>query len=279
MNRSLPFAKLAITIAFGFAVIAAPMGLAHADLDDLLGDWADAAASEVDSEPSDALGSDALDLAPASATENLVSRAPAEDRFTAADWTASDLDSNQLNVSDLAQPSSDAGTETPETLTGHNHSNPGQNVVDSAIPSDLYQVASPTANPYVGSSNGQCGCGTASCGCNPRIVECGSGRCGCSGFSGGCSSCGELVGRGSAPCVEGKSECRPHHRPNLPPPSTFLDLFRSRNSYTDVWTGYADETRLRVRNRSPHLDGTWKCRGCGALVERSNSACGCGCGK
>lgn len=279
MNRSLPFVKLAITVVVGVALVATPMAYAHADLDDLLGDWANAAASGDDSGASDAHASDDISLAPASATESLVSQTPADEQFTPADWAAPDLGASQTNVDELTQANSDSTKKTQETLTGRHHSSSGHSIVRSGIPSDLYNVATPSSNPYVGSSQGQCGCGGSPCGCDSEIVECGSGRCGCSGIGAGCSSCGDLVNRGDAHCIEGKSECRPHRRPNLPPPCTFLDLFRSRNSYTDVWAGYADETRLRVRNRSPHLDGTWKCRGCGALVEPTNNACGCGCGK
>lgn len=272
MNRSLPFLPVAAKIVIGAVVAISPMSSAHADLDSLLGDWADAAASNVDTD-----ATDDVSLSPASATESLISQTPVEAQFTPADWN---LETNQPKSADLLDTDRNSTGDSKETLTnsaGHSHSAIGHSVVQSPVPADLYQVATPTANPYVHGSGGCDQCGTPKCGCESRIVECDSGQCGGSGC--GCSSCGQLVDRSSVHCIEGQSECRPHRRPNLPPPSTFLDLFRSRNSYTDVWAGYADETRLRVRNRSPHLDGTWRCRGCGALVERDNNACGCGCGR
>lgn len=257
MNRSF----LMFLVAFA-SVVFAPA--ARADLDSLLGDWANAASGELDS----ADDSD-VSLTPPSAVQQLT--APAAPRPA-------------LNESRRM----DGGEADGSTLTGHHgfmdsvdngsgHMNAGQShgtMAYTNTPIDptaaMYHVPSPSVNPYVESSD--CGCGAPShdgAGCGPAsgCRTCPPQRC-----NGGC---GELITRAESGCFEGKSECRPHQLPNLPT-STFLDLFRSKNSYSNVWAGYAEETRLRVRNRSPHLDGTWRCNGCGAMLEPNQVGCGCG---
>jgi hypothetical protein len=287
MNRSFSFARFAATIVFGALIAVVPVSYAMADLDDLLGAWADAAAAG----SSNTTTSDEVSLTPASATESLASQTNAGDQLVSSDWTsetnhsaanhseATQSDDRSLS-SRLAAGNETNGEEPSQTLTGsatQEQYEVGHSVAHDPIPTDLYHVATPTENPYATVPQSDCGCDSpscdgASCGGSCRTVGCAGRGLGC-----GCTSCGELLTQGDIYCLRGQSECRPHRRPNLPPPSTFLDLFRSRNSYTDVWAGYAEETRLRVRNRSPHLDGTWKCRGCGALVESHNHACGCGC--
>ncbi len=119
--------------------------------------------------------------------------------------------------------------------------------------------------------------------CGP--AGCGHGGCKLAGCL-GAGPCGELI---DAPgcCPEslcghqqGPGDCRPHHGPTLPPPSSFYGYFRSANAYSDVWAGYAEETRQRHRNTDPHLRGTCDCRcqscqGAALLVP----ACDCGCGR
>ncbi|TWT97397.1 hypothetical protein [Neorhodopirellula pilleata] len=193
------------------------------------------------------------------------------------DWASAasqEIDQDSSSEVELS-PASSSDVSTPEstgsTLTGiHGHSagEPTSVIHPEAI-DEMYSVVTPTMNPhYVPDS---CGCGDANCEGAPHTAH----QC----RSNGCHSCGDgcgaLISRAESGCIEGQSECRPHQRPNLPS-STFLELFRSRNSYSNVWAGYAEETRLRVRNRSPHLDGTWRCNGCGALLEPNQVGCGCG---
>ena len=220
MNRSLPF----LLVAFA-SVVSAPM--VHADLNDLLGNWASAASKEIESD--------------------------------------SDSDVSLTPASSSDAPAAEASGSTLTGIHGH-HVTPETSLVHPEAIDEMYRVAAPIANPH-GKPN-DCGCGSASC----------AGDCGTPASRGSRScddGCGPLVSRAECGCIEGKSECRPHQRPNLPS-STFLQLFRSRNSYSNVWAGYAEETRLRVRNRSPHLDGTWRCNGCGALLEPKQVGCGCG---
>lgn len=143
-----------------------------------------------------------------------------------------------------------------------------------ATPSVAYQ-ANMMSNPYAApcSSCGDGGCdGGTSCdgpGCRTRPCRTRP-SCGV--------PCGEILDG----CAVGHlclPECRPHHAPKLPPPSTFLQYFRSRNSYSDVWAGYNDETRSRLRNRSPYLVGPQTCQsGCGACAHGACAAGGCATG-
>ncbi|MFG0264078.1 MAG: hypothetical protein ACF8AM_02875 [Rhodopirellula sp. JB055] len=110
------------------------------------------------------------------------------------------------------------------------------------------------------------GAGCDSCG---ELVEPGCQSCQSCGLgsklkglgSKGCNTCGEIV-EGCQTCRPvGLSECRPHRAPALPPPSTMLEYFRSRPSYSGIWAGYAEETRNRCRNKSPHVLENCDCVG------------------
>jgi len=180
---------------------------------------------------------------------------------------------SDVSLSPAASPDASPTEPSGSTLAGiHGHSiAPQTSIVHPEAMNEMYSVAAPTVNPHYTSD--ACDCGVANCDgrCDPGAArQCGSGGCQPCG-----DRCGALVSRADSGCLVGKSECRPHQRPNLPS-STFLQLFRSRNSYSNVWAGYAEETRLRVRNRSPHLDGTWRCNGCGAMLEPNQVGCGCG---
>lgn len=173
----------------------------------------------------------------------------------------------------IAETDSDSPLE-PNTLTGaHPHSGEvqatGQPPIFSPIPSPSpaavesnpasYGSPSPTVNPYCasGPSTSDCPCGSGAC----------DSSCGC----------GRLVPRQQIGHLVGESECRPHRRPVLPPPGNLLQMFRSKNSYSAVWAGYADETRARLRNISPHLNGTWNTCDDGGLIEPGCTTCGPGC--
>ncbi|SMP65206.1 hypothetical protein SAMN06265222_1095 [Neorhodopirellula lusitana] len=239
MNRSLP-------LFFAVFATVACVPTAHADLDSLLGDWVDAANSETES-------NSASDLSLTSAAQ------VGELEMVSSPSLTSEAD--PLSLDDTPD---EAGEAT--SLTGH-HAGSGSSVGHQHLhaPHNLYAAPTPSINPYVGQASG--GCGQPSCG----QASCNSGSCGCQ------SGCGELLDRQDDCRKVGQSECRPHRSPVLPPPSTFLQLFRSRNSYSAVWEGYADETRERCRNRSPHLDGTWRCQGCDNLLEPGQVTCSGGC--
>lgn len=270
MNRSFSL----FLVAFA-SVVSAPA--ARADLDSLLGDWANAASNELGS-PDDA----EVSLAPASAVDLLTNTDSDDDDLLSQETMAPRERPAPRETMVSQAPSQDANQQgEASTLTGHHahaHAANGYSVMPASPPAAMYQTAAPSVNPYYAPAD--CDCGNQGCsgqGCE-STGACGSaGRCGCE--TGGCQSCsggcGELISRCESGCPEGKSECRPHQRPNLPS-STFLELFRSRNSYSNVWAGYAEETRLRVRNRSPHLDGTWRCNGCGAMLEPNQVGCSCG---
>lgn len=69
---------------------------------------------------------------------------------------------------------------------------------------------------------------------------------------------------------------RPHHAPNLPPPSSMLQYYQSDNCYSDVWNGYAAERQKRCDHLHKHIHGTCDC------FTKGKSHCGCkkhcGCG-
>ncbi|MEM6365314.1 MAG: hypothetical protein AAF745_12880 [Planctomycetota bacterium] len=154
------------------------------------------------------------------------------------------------------QPVAQQGYASFEQSHGHHNTTP------------LPPVASQAplqSNPYAESC---ATCGTASCDASPSAGQsCDGGACdaqacdsGCGCQSGcGCSPCGELL-EGCDVAHLCLPECRPHRRPSLPPPSTFLQYFNSRNSYSTIWDGYNNETRHRLRNRSPYVVGPQACR-------------------
>ncbi len=82
------------------------------------------------------------------------------------------------------------------------------------------------------------------------------------------------AGNASAPCGT-QAICRPHHAPSLPPPSTFLQYFRSDDCYSDVWNGFAAERQKRCEHCHKHIHGTCDCfsKGHGHCTGH----CGCGC--
>ncbi|MEM9366875.1 MAG: hypothetical protein AAGD07_12850 [Planctomycetota bacterium] len=97
-----------------------------------------------------------------------------------------------------------------------------------------------------------------------------------------CKTCGILLTpvhckTGTKQNILGESDCRPHTPPCLPT-SSFLQYFRSKPAYANIWSGYAEETRSRCRNTDPHLHGyvgEKKCQDsceCGLLL---NDDCGC----
>ncbi len=63
--------------------------------------------------------------------------------------------------------------------------------------------------------------------------------------------------------------CRPHHAPNLPPPSSMLQYFQSDNCYSDIWSGYAAERQKRCDKLHKHIHGTCDC------FTKGKSHCGC----
>ncbi|EMI52393.1 hypothetical protein [Rhodopirellula sallentina] len=225
------------SLSAALAIIATVCGAsaARADLDSLLGDWAEAASHD-----SDAYASEDFSLAPA------------------ADVSQTSVQPNQAKDSD----------GEGKTLTSH----AGEMIYQDAgtvggaySEPDHFAGPTPTANPYYTPAS-DCGCDSGSCS-KPS--------CGCG------SGCGELVNGADCHC-KGLSECRPHYRPTLPPPSSLLQMFRSRNSYSAVWAGYAEETRNRCRNKSPHLLGTWQTCDHGGLIEPACNTCnscesGCDC--
>jgi hypothetical protein len=142
-------------------------------------------------------------------------------------------------------------------LASHQGHQPSVSVIEQPT-ADLYAPAAPTLNPYYTPTSSNCDCNQT------------TGKCGCG------NNCGELIAT-NRPChCEGESECRPHRRPLLPPPSTILQMFRSKNSYSTVWAGYQEETRTRLRNTSPDLNGTWN-SGDNGLIEPGCNTCGTGC--
>jgi len=220
-----------------------------ADLDSLLGDWTAAASHD------SAGGSDLL-LGPTS------------------DGVA-EINSNSVRSFDPA-PAADARDADPKTLAsssapathGQGHHSP-----PPVLPVNGFQLSVPTPNPYYTATRGDCGCRSGPC----SSGNCDGGKCD-GGKCGGCASgrCGELVPR-SQMCAEGESDCRPRRRPLLPPPVTFLNLFRSRSAYSTVWAGYGEETRHRARNKSPHINGTWNTSDDGGLIEPGCNQCQTGC--
>ncbi|MCC9644895.1 hypothetical protein LOC71_21675 [Rhodopirellula sp. JC740] len=230
MSRSL--------FSFGFVVACAMVSTtAHADLDSLLGKWTQEASEEQAS-------GDSLVL-------------------------------NHANESDVVMPQHSVVASPTQTV-----SFPGQ--------------PSPVINPYVVRPSADCGgcdsagpCQTPGCSsCGPKfnlrkhfgagcsscgeLVEPGCQSCSSCGLGAklkglaskkDCNTCGEIVEGCQAGCNVGLSECRPHQAPALPPPSSILEYFRSRPSYSGIWAGYADETRTRCRNTSPHVIGNCDCTG------------------
>lgn len=92
-----------------------------------------------------------------------------------------------------------------------------------------------------------------------------SGQCGCSAGKpcAGCSAKahshrGLLSHHGEKAC-DSPYECRPHHRPNLPPPSTSLEVFYARNGSSNLWAGYAKEAQQRDDRYMKHVHGTCDC--------------------
>jgi hypothetical protein len=65
----------------------------------------------------------------------------------------------------------------------------------------------------------------------------------------------DAVLRGGGDCG---GRCGTHHGPALPPPSTFLQYFRSQPCYAGVWAGYQHEYQMRCQSRE-HLHGTCDC--------------------
>lgn len=151
------------------------------------------------------------------------------------------------------------------TLTSHE----GESVVDTDFTATSRMRSEFSAPPIVSNpyANGSCDGGPS-----VPCQSCKKRSCG-GGCGGGCA----LVDRCE---VRGLSECRPHHAPVLPAPGSFYQYFRSRNSYSDIWAGYADETRDRIRNNSAYLHGPQMggCGACGELIEPGcQSACDGGC--
>ncbi|EMI41397.1 hypothetical protein [Rhodopirellula sp. SWK7] len=231
------------SLSAALAIIATVCGAtaARADLDSLLGDWAEAASHE-----SDAYAAEDFTLAPASAgiggPETAQPQTPARVQATASANKAAD-----------------------KTLTSHagsgiyqDHAGAIPGVVEAPV-MEGYAAPTATINPYYTPASADCGCDSGDC----KKTS----SCGCGG------GCGELIDGGQGCYCKGLSECRPHQRPVLPPPSSLLQIFRSRNSYSSVWAGYAEETRARCRNTSPHLLGTWRTCDHGGLLEPACNTC------
>jgi len=244
------------------AVLAAlPVTPAMADLNELLGKWMDAASG------------------PSGKRAPLEFRAEADSASQQGHQTRSQPSTltadEDPGLMELAEPA-------PSTRFAPAELEPAPQQSWSADEShQAFQPPVISENPYVKSQHGSyqaSGVGSGYSGCS----ACSDGSCdgaGCKCQHGRCEfGCGAMLGPGDV-CHLGLSECRPHHPPTLPPPSSFLQYFRSRNSYSDVWAGYADETRHRWRNRSPYLHGTWMnpgCQGCGQILEpRGHGGCQC----
>ncbi|EMI28045.1 hypothetical protein [Rhodopirellula europaea] len=205
----------------------------HADLDSLLGSWTEAASAEHAAEESLVL--------------NHASEQPAQVQHMPAPATAF--------------PHQPVATVNPYVVT------PG------TIDCGGCDSAGPCQNPGCKSCGPKfnwakrLGSGCNTCG---ELVDPSCQACKTSGLKGklkglgskGCNTCGEIVEGCQAGCNVGLSECRPHRAPALPPPSSMLEYFRSRPSYAGIWAGYAEETRNRCRNKSPHVLGTCDCLGC-----------------
>ena len=235
---------------------------AVADLNDLLGKWMDAASDSSDKRPPLEFKAD-------------IEPTPAPIEGPAANEEPSSSPSTLTAVDEPAQMELTVPTPppTPTPATRVRQVEPVEQVEPESPALDYWsQGKSHTAheppaineNPYVEMPSQQEAGSCPTC----EKGACDGPACGCKHR--GCRSCcGQLLSPGDVGPV-GLSECRPHHPPTLPPPSSLLEYFRSRNSYSDVWAGYAEETRLRCRNRSPHLNGTWMhpgCQGCGQLLE------------
>ena len=106
---------------------------------------------------------------------------------------------------------------------------------------------------------------------NPMCKSCRSASCDGSGCD---SSCGcqlprldsQLFDPGCCEtpqcresCVEEEAFiCEPHRVPNLPS-STLLQYFRSDNTYTNIWDGFAAERQKRYRHTRKHITGNCDC--------------------
>ncbi|KLU03574.1 putative signal peptide protein [Rhodopirellula islandica] len=232
---------------------------AHADLDSLLGAWTQEASA-------DQAAGESLVLNNASEPSLQVQHVPSPEELF---------------------PSQPVATVNPYAVTPGSIDCGG---CDSAGP--CQQPACKTCGPKFKWAK-RFGSGCDSCG---ELVEPGCQSCKSCGLGGklkglgskGCNTCGEIVEGCQSGCNVGLSECRPHRAPTLPPPSSMLEYFRSRPSYSGIWAGYAEETRNRCRNKSPHVLGTCDCLGCrtggyqsgncatGSCGPVSPTACGCG---
>jgi len=263
MSRSLQTilrVRIALPAFIGLAAFATVP--AHADMDALLGDWTNHASSQATDQASEQLELTGL-----------------QDTNLDLDEGFSFTQSNELPQSNTSVEQLDSVGATPAKEESTLTSNHGEASI-IASPSQTQSLYAPTItqNPYATES---CGCSTCNgadnnaCGCSTR----------CGGRQSSClnkGSCGELVSPCEAMKLCGKSECRPHQAPTLPPPSTMLQYFRSRNSYSAIWAGYAEETRKRCRNRSPHIPGNHGAGNCGStqcgeLLAPGSANCGCGC--
>jgi len=112
----------------------------------------------------------------------------------------------------------------------------------------MFQPGSPTATDAALSVPHQAGCGCQTCH-EMKGVRHGSHhqRRGLLGHHRGDESC------------DSPYECRPHHRPTLPPPSSMIQYFRSRNANSDIWAGYEKEAQEREDHHYRHVRGDCDC--------------------
>ncbi|MEM1228480.1 MAG: hypothetical protein AAGJ40_22540 [Planctomycetota bacterium] len=148
-----------------------------------------------------------------------------------------------------------------ETFASRNADYPA---FEQSTPSGVAYQGNMVANPYA--STQSCSSCDSGPGCQAGPTGCGSGCC--------TAPCGEVL-NGCDIAHLCLPECRPHQPPVLPPPSTLLQYFYSRNSYSAVWAGYNAETRQRLRNRSPYLVGPQQCvaDGCGCHSGCASGQC------
>ncbi|MCM2372953.1 hypothetical protein [Aporhodopirellula aestuarii] len=217
--------KRSLSVVLAIIATACGAPAARADLDSLLGDWAEAASHDSDNYDSGNYTTEGFTLAPASAglAEEDISGKPSKDK----------------------------------TLTS-NHADVVHDLDSEVAVADTYEAITPTINPYYTPSSEDCGC------------DSGQAK---KKFSCGCGGGGEMIPCNQSCHCKGLSECRPHQRPALPPPSSLLQMFRSKNSYSTIWSGYAEETRSRCRNTSPHVLGTWRTCDEGGLLEPGCNTC------
>lgn len=261
--------KRSLTAALALIATVCGSTFAHADLDSLLGDWTEAASHDAGlgrglDDGSDLLLAPAMDataeIDPEFAVNPAAALAGNSDGRTAEPKTLASANAQGIALTHGTP--TDGVAPVPAGYSGP-HPRVMQHGQQPVLAINGHQVSGPQANPYYKPGSRQCG-----------NTACQGGDC---ATRGGCSGgCGELVPREQLAHLEGESECRPHRRPLLPPPTTMLQLFRSKNTYSTVWAGYADETRDRMRNRSPHLNGTWNACDDGGLIEPGCTRCGPG---